>query len=95
MKNKRFQNNRNKTEKRAKENRNFLHRAGNIELAVNRISANQVFSSNIFSLSRLQFSALFSKISFMLWFVQKQPPEVFYKKAVLKSFAVFTGKHLC
>ena len=25
----------------------------------------------------------------------KQPPEVFYKKAVLKCFAIFTGKHLC
>ena len=27
--------------------------------------------------------------------IQKQPPELFYKKAVLKSFAIFTGKHLC
>ena len=26
---------------------------------------------------------------------QKQPPEVFYKKAVFKNFAIFTGKHLC
>ena len=26
---------------------------------------------------------------------QKQPPVVFYKKGVLKSFAKFTGKHLC
>ena len=26
---------------------------------------------------------------------QKQPPEVFYKKAILKNFAMFTGKHLC
>ena len=26
---------------------------------------------------------------------QKQPPEVFCKKAVLKDFAIFTGKHLC
>ena len=26
---------------------------------------------------------------------QKQPPKVFYKKAVLKSFAIFSGKHLC
>ena len=25
---------------------------------------------------------------------KKQPPEVFYKKAVLKSFSIFTGKHL-
>ena len=27
--------------------------------------------------------------------VQKQPPEVFYKKDVLKNFAVFTGKYMC
>ena len=25
--------------------------------------------------------------------IQKQPPEVFYKKAVLKTVAIFTGKH--
>ena len=31
----------------------------------------------------------------LLWWNQKQPPEVFYKKAVLKNFAIFTGKHLC
>ena len=27
--------------------------------------------------------------------IQKQPPEVFYKKDDLKNFAKFTGKHLC
>ena len=26
---------------------------------------------------------------------KNQAPEVFYKKAVLKNFSVFTGKHLC
>ena len=26
--------------------------------------------------------------------MQKQPPEVFYEKGVLKNFAKFTGKHL-
>ena len=26
---------------------------------------------------------------------QKQPPEVVYKKSVLRNFAKFTGKHLC
>ena len=26
---------------------------------------------------------------------QKQPPEAFYKKGVLKNFAKFTGKYLC
>ena len=27
--------------------------------------------------------------------MQKQPPEVFYKKAILENFAILTGKHLC
>ena len=27
-------------------------------------------------------------------FLQKQTPEMFYTKAVLKNFAIFTGKHL-
>ena len=27
--------------------------------------------------------------------LQKQPPELFYKKSVLKNFAKFTRKHLC
>ena len=27
--------------------------------------------------------------------IQKQPPEMFFKKAVLFNFAKFTGKHLC
>ena len=27
--------------------------------------------------------------------IQKQPPEVVYKKCVLENFAKFTGKHLC
>ena len=26
---------------------------------------------------------------------QKQPPELFYKKAVLKNVAIFTGRYLC
>ena len=28
-------------------------------------------------------------------FIQKQPHEVSYKKAVLKNITIFTGKHLC
>ena len=38
---------------------------------------------------------------FFLWYyycycnIQKQPPEVFYKKGVLRNFTKFTGKHLC
>ena len=27
--------------------------------------------------------------------LQKEPPQVFYKKGVLKNFAKFTGKNLC
>ena len=27
--------------------------------------------------------------------LQKRPPEMFYKKDVLKYFAIFTGKHIC
>ena len=27
--------------------------------------------------------------------MQKQPPEMFYKKAVFKNFPTFAGKHLC
>ena len=27
--------------------------------------------------------------------MQKQPPKGFYKKSVLKNFAIFTGKHMC
>ena len=30
-----------------------------------------------------------------LWWNQKLPRKVFYKKAVLKNFATVTGKHLC
>ena len=26
---------------------------------------------------------------------QKQPPEILFKKGVLRNFAKFTGKHLC
>ena len=27
--------------------------------------------------------------------LQKQPPEIFYRKGVRKNLAKFTGKHLC
>ena len=33
-------------------------------------------------------------VPFLAW-CQKQPPEIFCKKAFLKNFAIFTGKHLC
>ena len=28
-------------------------------------------------------------------YMQKQPPEMFFKKGVLRNFAKLTGKHLC
>ena len=31
----------------------------------------------------------------MGWYLQKQPPKVFYKKYVLKNFPKFKGKHMC
>ena len=37
--------------------------------------------------------ACFPQTSGNIW--QKQPPEVFYKKSVLKNFAKFIGKQLC
>ena len=33
--------------------------------------------------------------TFSMELFQKQPPEVFCKKGVLRNFAKFTGKHLC
>ena len=45
---------------------------------------------------KLQADILFWPISVHVTSVgQKQPPEVFCKKGVLKNFAKFTGKHLC
>ena len=32
---------------------------------------------------------------FILKRIQRQPPEMFYKKGVLRTSAKFTGKHLC
>ena len=51
---------------------------------------------------RSRYSLLKMHKAVYLWFwktaeayLQKQPPEIFYKKGVLKDFAKFTGKHLC
>ena len=40
-------------------------------------------------------NSLGGKNSKLILLRQKQPPEVFYKKVILKSFAIFTGKHPC
>ena len=34
-------------------------------------------------------------IIFLFFYQQMQPPEVVCKKAALRNFAIFTGKHLC
>ena len=58
------------------------------QFQLNTISYSKVifFKTYFFSIS----------ISYMqILYDQKQPPEVFYKKVVLRSFTKFTGKHLC
>ena len=42
-----------------------------------------------------KFFFLESKKPLINYYTQKQPPEVFCKKGVLRHFAKFTGKHLC
>ena len=46
-----------------------------------------------FFLSSINFQCMFTLVYTVYWL--KQPPEVFCKKSVLKSFINFTGKHLC
>ena len=45
----------------------------------------------------VQLDQHFESINWFLyeWRGQKHPLKVFYKKAVLKNFVIFTGKHLC
>ena len=38
------------------------------------------------------FISLVESYSLVLWYIWKQLPEVFYKKALLKNFPIFTGK---
>ena len=56
-------------------------------------------SGNLLSLKEITSQKHGNKVSPSLLFsflqLQQQPPEVFYKKCVLKNFAKFTGKHLC
>ena len=58
----------------------------------------QTYTTAIFQVFSILNFEIFIKthvIFIFLWWNQKQPPEVFHKKAVLKNFATFTGKHLC
>ena len=49
---------------------------------------------NFFEKFHLEFDKSFNVLSWTNSCFQKQPPEVFYQKAVLKKFTMFPGKHL-
>ena len=49
----------------------------------------------IYYLNKIYFCFAKIKFSKHTLYKQKQPPEVFYKKSVLRDFTKFTGKHLC
>ena len=59
---------------------------------VSRISGSRLWEGS--GLSKLQPKPYIELYSTTDFFLQKQAPEVFYKKTVLKNFAIFT-KHLC
>ena len=51
--------------------------------------------TNVLLLSSFLFLTSYKLFKCYLRDEKKQPPEEFYKKGVLKNFAIFTGKHLC
>ena len=57
---------------------------------VAKIIHNESFKDNICPIWMLCAVVWFRRVNF-----QKQPPEVFLKKVVLKNSAKFTGKHMC
>ena len=56
---------------------------------VKLLSRNTPFYQNVVYFKNIE-ARLFLKLR-----IQKQPPEVFLKKCVLKNFTKFTGKRLC
>ena len=54
-----------------------------------------LFQDKIYYLNKIYFCFAKIKFSKHTLYKQKQPPEVFYKKSVLRAFTKFTGKHLC
>ena len=54
-----------------------------------------LFRDKIYYLNKIYFCFAKIKFSKHTLYKQKQPPEVFYKKSVLRDFTKFTGKHLC
>ena len=67
----------------------FLVREGIFELVCHSIAGDQGFV-----VRKGYWSKIFEQIVTVAY-PKKQPPEVFCKKCALKSFANFTGKHLC
>ena len=78
----------------------------NVTLSLTTCSFFSAFQKKIYFWTLFNFPLYFDKAFFVTialfqWnFLltvngHKQRPEVFYKKAVLKSFAIFTGKLLC
>ena len=49
-------------------------------------------SSEVVSLQIFKRALFLSDYIFLVFYQQKQPPEVFCKKVALKNFAIFTGK---
>ena len=45
--------------------------------------------------SALEVTSITSLLQFSKLLIQKQPPDVFYKKAALENFAIFTAKNTC
>ena len=68
-----------------------------------KIYFKKLFFQNVLAFSDLFIDTIISVISstqiacdvMCVQYVQKQPPEVFFKKGVLKNFANLTEKHLC
>ena len=61
--------------------------------SIKQFQLNTISYSKVFFFKTYFFSI---SISYMqILYDQKQPPEVFYKKVVLRRFTKFTGKHLC
>ena len=52
------------------------------------------FKDGLVTFKQILYSRYVRKSSFFKH-IQKQPPEVFYKKGVIRNVAKFTGKHLC
>ena len=68
-----------------------------------KINFKKLFFQNVLASIDLFIDTIISVISstqiacdvMCVQYVQKQPPEVFFKKDVLKNFANLTEKHLC